>query len=155
MEQQELQSVVQSFLDAFNNDDWERLATQLDPQARLEEINLDRPTTTGAAVAARLREMKVDTPGLVGAAIDWVVDTSRNVVAVELDLGIPDAAEGTHAVSNVFLRVSEAGLISDIREQHVRRGIDARLGCVLCILPPPNPERPNEGSAGPAPQPDA
>jgi hypothetical protein len=58
-------------------------------------------------------------------------------------------------VSNVFLRVSEAGLISDIREQHVRRGIDARLGCVLCILPPPNPERPNEGSAGPSPQPDA
>ena len=145
MQRDELESIAQSLLEAFNADEGDRYAALLDPAVEVNETRTERLSTNRKKSLARLRVIKDDSPQVVGEASEWVVDETKGTAAAEVVWRVPDNDQLPEVIGSVFLAISDDGLITSIREHHVIRGKAYAFGCPFRIPRPPHPDMPQDG----------
>jgi len=106
-----------SFLEAFNDGDWERYAEILAPDVTYYERGTERRANNARRSVAIIRKYRTITPGLKGDPSAWVIDEVTSTVAVEIVWRQIDTGNPVTVPGNFFFTM-QGGRIIGVSEQH-------------------------------------
>jgi len=117
MAREDLQQLAISFLEAFNDGDWERYAEIIAPDATYYERGSERTAHSARRSVAILRQYRGITPGLKGEPSVWVIDEVTSTVAVQIVWSQVGTENPVTVPGNFFFTI-RGGRIASVSEQH-------------------------------------